>query len=418
MKITDSFDGARVAQFLPPKVWVVNHSLTREQAEYQEVVRHLWDPVRRAEVAAQKRAGTYVPRLDPKDVFPAMMNARLSTVHPECPNANYGELGESDIADGPGTGLSGAQIEDMEMRVRDGDGIEDGTDRKSANRGKSAEKRKAFRDKMATDWPSPRMHRMLEVVRTFRTRHGGKMIIFSDHLCVLDVVHAALSSEGYEVLRYDGWANQADREAAIERFETEGNGIDFLLMTSRAGGLGLNLPIAKAVMFSSPSWSYALTAQCAGRAVRPGQNRVVQVYKFVAPQSFEKHVRHLSNKKKRKASGILDPTPRVLDNIKKAASWDQREFEKMVSRLCLRSVMLLTRIDGCSRRGGHAHSQANGETTTEGRGATSPPSTRARACKCSCGFASYAGQSSQRGGTSRRCGRWSLRQSAERAGRL
>lgn len=181
--------------------------------------------------------------------------------------------------------------------MHDSDRFQENDDGRSANRGRPEKRRNHFREKMAQGWPSPRTYKLIEIIKSFMSRHICKMIVFSEYLCVLDVAHAALAAQGYKVVRYDGWLNQSDREAATSLFEVEGNGCDFLLMTNRSGGLGLNLPIAKEIIHLTPCWNPALTAQCTGRAVRPGQEDIVKVWHSVAEESLETYVRALARQK-------------------------------------------------------------------------------------------------------------------------
>ncbi|KAH7410496.1 P-loop containing nucleoside triphosphate hydrolase protein, partial [Phaeosphaeria sp. MPI-PUGE-AT-0046c] len=297
LKITDLFDGVAVVQFEPPDEYIVDHDLDEEQTIFQTKLKHIWDSEERRLVELLEKDGLWSSSLHPHEVFPAITNAKLTAVHVECARAGYGEVGDADVIEDPGARRSEAQAE--AHRGHQGNHV----------RGHAKKKRQAFRDKMKNGgWGSPRMKEFLRIVKRFRrSRKAGKMIIFSEYLCTLDVAEAALEAEGCEVLRFDGWSSQADRERALALFEDGHNGYDFLLMTSRSGGLGLNLAIAKGVFHLTPCWNPVLTAQCTARAVRPGQDQKVQVWHFIVSESLERYIREVANVKKLKANRILDP---------------------------------------------------------------------------------------------------------------
>jgi SNF2 family DNA or RNA helicase len=329
----DKFNGHPVSEVTPAKEFRVSHELTPNQKAAQDIIKHIWDPRTRADMEMRRKTKGYQSHLSKKETFPRIMTARLSLVHEDCPTAGYGEAagGEKDLADGPG-GLLEQQIEDLMGSLDDHDGAVSGRLTKKFK--KSMEKREAFRKKMEQGWSSPRILEVLKIIDQQKQKgKKGKYLMFSEFLCVLDVLHAALASRGYKVLRYDGWVPSAERETALRRFQDPTDDHEFMLVTSRSGGEGLNLQTATTVMHITPSWNSAMTRQNNARAVRNGQKSLVGIYNFVKMQSIEGHVYRLARDKDVKASALLDPTKDTLLVIDTLPEWSMDKFKAVVCAL-------------------------------------------------------------------------------------
>tara|TARA_R110002003_G_scaffold991_4_gene21873 strand:- start:368 stop:1873 length:1506 start_codon:yes stop_codon:yes gene_type:complete len=329
LTIKDTFNGVKVATFLPAKDWWVKHDLTTTQITYQDRTKHIWDEPTRWATDAARKLPHFQPPLGKNETFPAIMGARLSLVHDECPNANYGEIGERDLVDGPG-GQTEAEIEDMLMQMAD-EGFESGAGKKAKKKQKSIRRRKDFKKKMEKNWRSPRMTEMLKIIGKQKAKGKvGKFLIFSEFLCALDVADAALNSQGFKTLRYDGWQSKSENEEAHRVFNIANNDYDFLLVTNRSGGQGLNIQTASTVIHLTPAWNPAMTRQCNARAARHGQQNIVDVFLFVIMDSIEGHIYKLAQTKDRKASELLNPQTGMLAMMKQAAAWPMKYFSNIV----------------------------------------------------------------------------------------
>lgn len=340
--MNDTFDKQPAAKFVPAMTYDRDHPLSPAQVSYQNVVKHIWDEERRADVEYRRRVFGDAGPLSKEETFPAIMNARLSIVHPACPDANYGDAGEEDLVAGPG-GPTQEEVDDLAFDVDQRNAPEPVED--PPRRKKSKENREAFRRKMETEWPSYRMEALLKVIAVqLKKRPDGKFIIFSEFLCVLDVVHAALDAHGYgeRILRYDGWTSTADKERAVELFQDPNSGYDFFLVTNRSGGEGINLQAATTVAHITPCWSFAMTYQCNSRAIRSGQPNEVEVFYFCIKDSIEGYMAQLARTKAKKASMLLDPDEGTNAIMGKIPTWTMAEFMELVSRLTQPSVVLLT----------------------------------------------------------------------------
>jgi hypothetical protein len=353
LTIKDSFDGVPVAKFLPANEWKVSHGLSTAQRKVQNRTKHIWDPDTRLRVEAARKKPRYHGPLSQKETFPAIMAARLSAVHEACPSAGYGDAadGEKDLVDGPG-GLGEAELEDLLVRIDNDDRASSRMQEKKIR--KSKERRQNFRNDMRTNWQSRRTMKLLNVVAAQKEKgKEGKFLIFSEFLCALDVAHAALDSCGYKVLRFDGWETPPDKQNAVQLFADTKDDHEFLLITNRSGGEGLNLQTATTVIHLTPCWNPAMTRQCNSRAIRPGQSKDVEVFHFCIMDSIEGHIYRLATEKDKKASALLDPTPQIVDVIGQARFWTMEYFGSLVSSYLPHYLLFLTmadvpsKVEGC-----------------------------------------------------------------------
>ena len=92
-------------------------------------------------------------------------------------------------------------------------------------------------------------------------------------------------------------AKQKTRKAVIEEFTASNKGT-VLLLSLRAGGVGLNLTMARRVYMMDPWWSFAVEAQAIDRVHRMGQEDEVKVYRFIVKDSVEERMLKVQDRKK------------------------------------------------------------------------------------------------------------------------
>ena len=142
-----------------------------------------------------------------------------------------------------------------------------------------------------------------------RTAPGTKCVVFSQFTSFLDLISPALTRDGIRFLRFDGAMNQKARAAVLEEFSADSSlaqgkgknsrcGASVLLLSLRAGGVGLNLTVANRVFMMDPWWSFAVEAQAIDRVHRMGQDQDVKVIRFVAKQSIEQRMLRVQERKK------------------------------------------------------------------------------------------------------------------------
>ena len=137
---------------------------------------------------------------------------------------------------------------------------------------------------------------------------GTKSVVFSQFTSFLDLISPALTQANIPFLRFDGAMTQKARTAVLLDFaasQTKKNGHGMVLLLSlRAGGVGLNLTAAKRVFMMDPWWSFAVEAQAIDRVHRMGQESEVKVVRFVIGGSIEGRMLKIQERKKFIASSL------------------------------------------------------------------------------------------------------------------
>jgi helicase SWR1 len=114
---------------------------------------------------------------------------------------------------------------------------------------------------------------------------------------VLDILEQFLNIHGYRYLRLDGSTKIEQRQDMMERFNRDTR-IDVFILSSRSGGVGMNLTGADTVIFYDLDWNPQMDKQCQDRAHRIGQTRDVHIYKFVSEHTIEVNILRKSNQKR------------------------------------------------------------------------------------------------------------------------
>lgn len=130
-----------------------------------------------------------------------------------------------------------------------------------------------------------------------------KSVVFSQFTSFLDLIEPALRRDHIPFLRFDGTMNQKLRATTLTEFVNSPKPY-VLLLSLRAGGVGLNLTCAKRVFMMDPWWSFAVEAQAIDRVHRMGQDSEVKVTRFVVNGSIEEKMLRIQERKKFIASSL------------------------------------------------------------------------------------------------------------------
>lgn len=166
---------------------------------------------------------------------------------------------------------------------------------------------------------------------------GHKILIFSQFKSQLDILEDwARDLRSWACCRIDGAIAQADRQAQINAFNTEKNHKIFLLST-RAGGQGINLVAADTVILFDSDWNPQQDLQAQDRAHRIGQTKPVIVYRLATKGTVEQTLLEKADSKRRlerlviqkgKFRSLLDPSASTqdIDELRRVLGED--EFER------------------------------------------------------------------------------------------
>lgn len=131
---------------------------------------------------------------------------------------------------------------------------------------------------------------MLDKLLVRLRAQGSRVLIFSQMSRVLDILEDYSVMRGYPYCRIDGSTAHEDRIAAIDDYNKEGSEKYLFLLTTRAGGLGINLTSADIVILFDSDWNPQADLQAMDRAHRIGQTKQVVVYRFVTDNAIEEKV--------------------------------------------------------------------------------------------------------------------------------
>ena len=131
---------------------------------------------------------------------------------------------------------------------------------------------------------------LLDQLLTKLRKDNHRVLIFSQMVKMLDILSDYLRLRGYQFQRLDGTIAAGPRRMAIDHFNApESNDFCFLLST-RAGGLGINLMTADTVILFDSDWNPQADLQAMARAHRIGQTRPVSIYRLVSKETVEEEV--------------------------------------------------------------------------------------------------------------------------------
>ncbi|CAI9781032.1 unnamed protein product [Fraxinus pennsylvanica] len=123
------------------------------------------------------------------------------------------------------------------------------------------------------------------LAKLFERKH--KVLIFSQWTKILDIMEYYFSEKGFEVCRIDGNVKLAERKRQIEEFNDVNSDYRIFLLSTRAGGLGINLTSADTCILYDSDWNPQMDLQAMDRCHRIGQTKPVHVYRLATAQSVE-----------------------------------------------------------------------------------------------------------------------------------
>ncbi|CAI5465626.1 unnamed protein product [Closterium sp. Yama58-4] len=138
------------------------------------------------------------------------------------------------------------------------------------------------------------LERMLE-----RLKAGGhRVLVYSQFKRMLDLLQEWLMRKGWGCERIDGSISGSDRQQRIDRFNAPGSTRFVFLLSTRAGGLGINLATADTVIIYDSDWNPHADLQAMARAHRLGQTQTVMIYRLVTRATVEERMVQMSKKKR------------------------------------------------------------------------------------------------------------------------
>ncbi|TVU36285.1 hypothetical protein EJB05_18215, partial [Eragrostis curvula] len=137
------------------------------------------------------------------------------------------------------------------------------------------------------------LHKLLPRLK----ERGNRVLIFSQMTMMLDILEDFLNELKYKYARIDGKTSLSERQESIKEYNRAESETFIFLMSTRAGGLGVDLPGADRVIIYDPDFNPFMDLQAQSRAHRIGQTRPVVVYQLITKCSVEEKILQKSKQK-------------------------------------------------------------------------------------------------------------------------
>lgn len=154
-----------------------------------------------------------------------------------------------------------------------------------------------------------------ELVRELEENTGNhKVLVFSQFLGMLSLIREKLIEKGIAFQYFDGSYTAAQREKAIQEFQTQDDCTVFLI-SLKAGGMGLNLTAADYVYIVDPWWNPAVEQQAIDRTHRIGQTKSIFAYRFICKDTVEEKIMLLKEKKNSLVKDIISDEGNMVKQL-------------------------------------------------------------------------------------------------------
>jgi chromodomain-helicase-DNA-binding protein 7 len=135
-----------------------------------------------------------------------------------------------------------------------------------------------------------------KLVTKYKKEHK-KILIFSQFTEMLKIIQEFLTYKKILYKKIDGGVKPKDRENAIESFNSNKGMFEVFLLSTKAGGLGINLTSANVVIIYDSDWNPQNDVQAIARAHRIGQTEEVKVYRLISKKTYEAQMYERASKK-------------------------------------------------------------------------------------------------------------------------
>ncbi|MCO5550257.1 hypothetical protein L7F22_003738 [Adiantum nelumboides] len=137
------------------------------------------------------------------------------------------------------------------------------------------------------------LDRLLHKLQT----NGHRVVLFSQFTTMLNLLEDYCQYRGFDFRRLDGSTNRVKRTIDMHMFNKPSSPIFIFLLSTRAGGLGINLQTADTVILFDSDWNPQVDLQAMARVHRIGQTKPVHVYRLVTAGTVEERIQQRSEKK-------------------------------------------------------------------------------------------------------------------------
>ncbi|KAB5574368.1 hypothetical protein DKX38_001562 [Salix brachista] len=196
-----------------------------------------------------------------------------------------------------------------------------------------------FPDRRLIQFDCGKLQELAILLRKLKSE-GHRVLIFTQMTKMLDILEAFLNMYGYTYMRLDGSTQPEERQTLMQRFNTNPKIFIFILST-RSGGVGINLVGADTVIFYDSDWNPAMDQQAQDRCHRIGQTREVHIYRLISESTIEENILKKAKQK------------RALDDLVIQSGGYNTEFFKKLDPMELFSGHKTLKIKNMQREKNH-----------------------------------------------------------------
>lgn len=169
---------------------------------------------------------------------------------------------------------------------------------------------------------SAKTNKLIQIINN--TPDNEKIVVFTQFRGTMNIIADSLVENGYQnkFIMYHGGLNSMQKNIALQNFSNNNN-CKILLMSIKAGGVGLNIVEANHVVIFDLWWNKAIEEQAIARVHRIGQTKEVQVHKITIKESIEDWILGLQERKQQCANNIL------IGDINQAANFTKEDLKKL-----------------------------------------------------------------------------------------
>ena len=177
------------------------------------------------------------------------------------------------------------------------------------------------------EWMQAGKVQALRAIMTNFIKNGDRVLLFSQFTTMMDILEAVFETLSIKFMRLDGSTDMSTRQDMIDQF-TEDESIPVFMLSTKAGGAGINLACANKVIIFDSSFNPQDDIQAENRAHRVGQTREVEVIRLVTKGSIEEQIHALGQSKLALDDRVAGEGASTGDD--KAA---EKQGEKMVEQM-------------------------------------------------------------------------------------
>ncbi|XP_077391460.1 DNA repair and recombination protein RAD54-like [Festucalex cinctus] len=144
------------------------------------------------------------------------------------------------------------------------------------------------------------------ILAVTRSSTSDKVVLVSNYTQTLDIFEKLCHARRYSYVRLDGTMSIKKRAKIVERFNSADSGEFIFMLSSKAGGCGLNLIGANRLVMFDPDWNPANDEQAMARVWRDGQKKTCYVYRLLSTGTIEEKILQRQAHKKALSSCVVD----------------------------------------------------------------------------------------------------------------